>query len=104
MKRIFICLLIATFSITGLYAQDKDELQAKQKQEQDLKAYKQQQEQELQKAIREQTQLYISEAAKSMEATKRKVQKDREARREQLMHRPEGMAPLSEKVKIRLNL
>ena len=106
MKRIFILLLIGTFSVTGLYAQqsDADKMQAKERQEQNLKVYQQQQEKELQETIRSQTQLYIMEAAKRMEAEKLEVEKATEARREQLMHRPEGMAPLSEEVKRLRNL
>lgn len=53
----------------------------------------QKQEQELQAAIRSQTQTNIAEAAQRMETRKREVKNDLEARRAQLMHRPEGMAP-----------
>lgn len=103
MKRILIFLFIATFSVTGLFAQDKEETQAR-KQAQDLKVYQQQQEQEFQTAIREQTQLHIREAAQRMETRKNEVQQDLETRREQLMNRPAGMTPLSEEVRSRLNL
>lgn len=105
MKRILICLLIATFSITAVHAQEKDELQAKKEQNtQNLKVYQQQQKQELQETIRTQTQVYIADAAKRMETEKEEVRKDLEARREQLMHRPAGMGSLSEEVKSRWNL
>ena len=106
MKRIFIFLLIATFSITGLYAQqtEADKMQAKQKNEQDLKVYQQKQAQELKEAIRAQTELHIMEAAKRMESEKMEVQKDLQARREQLMNRPAGMVALSEEVRLRSNL
>lgn len=104
MKRIFILLLIATFSITGLHAQNKAEMQAKERQAENLKVYQQKQEQELQQAIREQTQLHISQAAQRMEARKEEVRKDLEARREQLMNRPAGMIPLGEDVRLKMNL
>ena len=103
MKRIFILLLIATFSITGLHAQQMD-AQAKQKNAEDLKVYQQRQEQDLQSTIQTQTQLYILEAAQRMEAQKKEIQQDLEARREQLMNRPAGMTPLSEEVRLRLGL
>lgn len=90
MKRIFICLSIATLSVMGVYAQENDGL----KQQQDLKAYQQEQAQLLEAAIRSQTQLHITEAAKRMDVRKREVQNEVDARREQLEYRPAGMAPL----------
>lgn len=94
MKRIFILLSIAILSVTGLYAQEKGDMQAKQLQEQDMRAYMQKKDQELQAAIRTQTQYNVSEAVKRMDAQKREVQSDLESRRSRLMHRPEGMADL----------
>ncbi len=93
MKRIFICLSIASLSVMGLYAQENEGL----KQQQDLKAYQQEKATQLQLAIRTQTQLYISEATNRMDARKREVQNEVDARREQLMYRPSGMASLNVK-------
>ncbi len=86
MKRIFICLSIASLSVLGLHAQEGTP---------EYRAYMQKQEQELQSAIRTQTQHYTSEAAKRMEIRKREVQNELEARREQLTHRPEGIVKYS---------
>lgn len=81
MKRFIMCLSIAALSISGVYAQDAD-----------IRAYKQQQQQELQQIIRVQKQQYVQEAEKRMQARKRDVQTELEARRSQLMHRPDGMS------------
>ncbi len=82
MKRILICLSIATFSIMGVSAQEGTP---------EYRAYMQQQERELQEAIREQTQYHTAEAAKRMATRKREVQNDLEARRAQLTYRPDNM-------------
>ena len=86
MKQLFIYLSIAFLSIAGLSAQENQQL--------DMRAYKQQQEQMLQEAIRVQTQQYTSEAAKRMQARKSDVQNDLQARRANLMYRPDGMVKL----------
>ena len=78
------CLSIAFISITAVNAQDEA---------QDLKAYQQKQEQELQQSIRTQTQRYSQEAATRMQAMKLQFQNDLEARRSQLMRRPDNMVP-----------
>ncbi|HUH29509.1 hypothetical protein [Gelidibacter sp.] len=93
MKRIFICLSIATFSIMGMSAQEKFEKINSVENQNNLRVYKQQQEQELKTTIREQTENYIKDAAKRMEAQKTQVQNELEARREQLTNRPAGMVP-----------
>lgn len=97
MKRIFICLSIATFSFMGVSAQDDFNISRINSEEnhRNLKVYQQQQEKELQAAIREQTEFYIKDAEKRMEAQKIEIQKEREARRARLTHRPAGMVPYS---------
>lgn len=83
MKRIIMCLSIAAFSISGVYAQDPG-----------LKMYQQKQEQELQQTVRVQKQQYVQEAQTRMQARKMEVQNDLESRRTELMYRPEGMTAL----------
>lgn len=80
MKTLFLSLFLASMTIAGVNAQDKD-----------IRDYKQQQKQELQETIRSQKEHYKAEAAKTMQAKKREVQADLQARREQLTHRPAGM-------------
>ncbi len=91
MKRLLICLSIAAISVTGVYAQDGPK--TIQQQEQELKDYKQKLEKDLQTSIRTQKQQYTTEAAQRMQTRKQEVQNDLDARRSQLMYRPEGMTP-----------
>ncbi|MBO3098984.1 hypothetical protein [Gelidibacter pelagius] len=95
MKRIFICLSIATFSIMGMSAQEDFNLKKinSEENQRNLRVYQQQQEQELKTTIREQTEQYIRDAARRMEAEKIEVQSKLEARRAELTHRPVGMVP-----------
>ena len=104
MKRIYICLLIAIVSITGLQAQDKGGMKAADQQEQNLKVYQQQQEKLLREAIATQHQTNIAESAMIMNARNVEIQRENDARRETLRFRSEGMAPLSDAVKAMYNL
>lgn len=97
MKRIIICLSIVTFSYIGVSAQEDFNLNRinSEENQRNLSVYKQQQEQELKTTIREQTEQYIKDAAKRMEAEKIEVQNQLEARRAELTNRPAGMIPYS---------
>lgn len=93
MKRIFICLSIAAFSFMGVSAQENYKRISSEENQRNLRVYQQQQEQELKTTIREQTEQYIRDAARRMEAEKIEVQSKLEARRAELTHRPVGMVP-----------
>lgn len=95
MKRIFICLSIAAFSFIGVSAQENYKRISSEENQRNLRIYQQQQEQELKATIREQTEQYIKDAARRMEAQKLEIQNEREARRARLTHRPAGMVPYS---------
>lgn len=95
MKRIFICLTIATFSFMGVSAQEDFNLKRMNSEEnqKNLRVYQQQQEQELKATIREQTEQHIKDAASRMEAKKIQFKNQLEARRAELTNRPAGMLP-----------
>lgn len=95
MKRIFICLSIAAFSFMGVSAQENYKRISSEENQRNLRIYQQQQEQELKATIREQTEQYIKDAARRMEAQKLEIQNEREARRARLTHRPAGMVSYS---------
>lgn len=84
MKRIIMCLSIAVLSFTAMNAQETT-----------LKEYEQRQAQELKETIRTQTMQNEQEAAKRMQTKKREIQNEIDARRSELMQRPDGMLRLS---------